>query len=70
MYLFATYIIHGKRSKWPPEFDIETCRLKLCVELYSYAKKKQDEGYDSESEYPGRSKKKEHKEDQASIILN
>ena len=55
---FAECLIHGKISQCPTDFNVDLFRHKLCVDLYSYARKKQLEDYDTESEESERPKKK------------
>ncbi|XP_062092485.1 uncharacterized protein LOC133798261 [Humulus lupulus] len=51
---FAEYFLRGEIKKLPNPMPVDVFRNKICVELYVYAKKKQVEGYLSESEFPGR----------------
>ncbi|PON81941.1 Ulp1 protease family, C-terminal catalytic domain containing protein [Trema orientale] len=60
VFAFAEYFIHGATDKLK-DLCVKDKRNKLCVDLYKHACKKQLEGYESDSEFPGRLKDNEIK---------
>lgn len=51
---YAEFFIHGAIDLLPNPLDVKFFRNKLAVDLYVHAKKKEINGYESESEFPGR----------------